>query len=107
MHPSTKNSESFQRSSNDGFPAANKPWAFGRVLKKRILDMNDRLIRVEEVISITSMPRSTIYKYMKLGRFPEKKGGLLGIAAWRLSDINEWVASNCWPPDVTDSARHV
>jgi len=60
--------------------------------------MEDKLIRLDEVMSATSLARSTIYKYMKLGKFPEQKGGTLGIATWRLSDIKSWVASDTWPP---------
>lgn len=60
--------------------------------------MKDRLIRLDEVMSATGLARSTVYKYMKLGRFPNQKGGLLGLASWRLSDIEEWIARDDWPP---------
>jgi prophage regulatory protein len=60
--------------------------------------MDDVLIRLDEVISATSLKRSTIYKYMKLGKFPTQKGGTVGLAVWRLSDVNSWIASDDWPP---------
>jgi prophage regulatory protein len=60
--------------------------------------MDDVLIRLDEVVSATSLKRSTIYKYMRLGKFPKQKGGTFGIAAWRLSDVNSWIASDKWPP---------
>ena len=66
--------------------------------RKKDFEMEDKLIRLAEVMSATSLARSTIYKYIKLGKFPEQKGGTLGIATWRLSDIKSWIASDTWPP---------
>jgi prophage regulatory protein len=53
--------------------------------------MSDRLIRIREVSEITSLARSTIYKYIQDGTFPQQKGGM---ALWRLSDVQNWVASD-------------
>lgn len=43
---------------------------------------------------MTSLARSTIYKYIQLGEFPQKKGGLHRVALWRESEVQEWIASN-------------
>jgi prophage regulatory protein len=53
--------------------------------------MSDRLIRIREVSEITSLARSTIYKYIQDGTFPKQKGGM---ALWRLSDVQNWIASD-------------
>ena len=56
--------------------------------------MSDRLIRIQEVSDITSLARSTIYKYIQDGNFPKQKGGMNRMALWRLSDVQAWVASD-------------
>jgi prophage regulatory protein len=56
--------------------------------------MSDRLIRIREVSEITSLARSTIYKYIQDGTFPKQKGGMTRMALWRLSDVQNWVASD-------------
>ena len=56
--------------------------------------MSDRLIRIYEVSELTSLARSTIYKYMQLGKFPQRKGGLDRVALWRESEVQQWIASN-------------
>ena len=56
--------------------------------------MSDRLIRIYEVSELTSLARSTIYKYMQLGNFPQQKGGLDRVALWRESEVQQWIASN-------------
>ena len=56
--------------------------------------MSDRLIRLSEVTELTSLAKSTIYKYIQLGKFPRQKGGLHHVALWRESEVQEWIASN-------------
>ena len=56
--------------------------------------MSDRLIRIDEVSELTSLARSTLYKYIQLGKFPQQKGGLHRVAVWRESEIQKWIASN-------------
>ena len=38
--------------------------------------MEDRLIRLNEVKNLTGLPRSTIYSYIEMGKFPRQKGGM-------------------------------
>ena len=56
--------------------------------------MCDRLLRIGDVVKMTSLARSTIYKYIQLGEFPQKKGGLYRVALWRESEVQQWIASN-------------
>ncbi len=52
-----------------------------------------RLIRLNEVKSLTGLGRSTIYKYMSEDQFP-KTVDLGGRAvAWVESEIHEWIAT--------------
>lgn len=49
-----------------------------------------RLIRIKEVMHRTSLGRSTIYKFIKLGKFP-KQVPIGGLAAWSEVEIDAWI----------------
>ena len=51
----------------------------------------DRLLRLPEVMTRTGLSRSTIYRKMREGSFPEPLK--LGVRAvgWRESDIEAWM----------------
>ena len=49
-----------------------------------------RLIRIKEVMHRTGLARSTIYKFMKLDKFP-KQVPIGGLAAWDESEIDGWI----------------
>ena len=51
------------------------------------------LIKVSKVIEITSLSRATIYAKIKAKDFPcAVKLGKRSVA-WRLSDVNAWIAT--------------
>jgi prophage regulatory protein len=50
-----------------------------------------RLIRLKEVISISGLGRSSIYKMMAEGRFPMSISLGERAIAWEISEIEEWV----------------
>ena len=55
--------------------------------------MEDRLLRRREVEEITGLSRSTIYRQMPMGEFPQSvKVGRKGVR-WRASDIYAWMQS--------------
>lgn len=52
----------------------------------------DRLLRITDVSDATSLAPSTIYKYLKMNRFPRPIKGMPGGATrWTQSSINAWV----------------
>ena len=55
--------------------------------------MTDRLIRLPEVIQITSLSRTQIYRLIAAGTFPKQSRISHKVAAWRQSDVAAWVAS--------------
>ena len=55
--------------------------------------MEDKLLRLREVVEITSLSRSTIYRMVKTGQFPQSKQIGLRAVRWKLSDINAWIDS--------------
>ena len=55
--------------------------------------MGDRLLRRRDVESITGLGRSSIYRLMQEGEFPQRvKVGPFAVR-WRASDIAAWVES--------------
>ena len=56
-------------------------------------DISHKLLRLRDVIKMTSLTRTTIYNYMSEGKFP--KNILLGpkISVWIEREIQEWINS--------------
>jgi prophage regulatory protein len=52
-----------------------------------------RLIRLKEVKDICGLGRSSIYKFMNEGSFPQSISLGERAIAWELSEIEEWVSS--------------
>ena len=61
--------------------------------------LHERLLRIHEVRSITGLGRSTVYRLMAEGRFPQHlklvEGGRTSPSAWRASEVAAWVAERC------------
>ena len=58
--------------------------------------MEKKLLRIADVIEMTSMSRSTLWRLVKTGQFPAplKVGGPKGRAVrWLRVDIEEWIAN--------------
>jgi prophage regulatory protein len=53
--------------------------------------MEDRLMRLKMVLSKVPISRSTLYLWMKDGKFPRPVDLGGRIAAWKESDINKWL----------------
>ena len=55
--------------------------------------MEERLLRIREVVEITALSRSTIYRMMNAGQFPQSVKITSRSVRWKLSDINAWMDS--------------
>ena len=55
--------------------------------------MSDRLMRRREVELITGMGRSSIYRLMQAGAFPQPVRVGPAAVRWRASDITGWLES--------------
>lgn len=52
--------------------------------------MNERLLRIEEVLQIIGIKRTTLYALIKKNAFPSQyKIG--NTSVWKLSDINNYI----------------
>jgi prophage regulatory protein len=57
-----------------------------------LLNGQERLLRLREVITLISVSRATIYRYLSAGTFPAPIRVGPRRVAWRASDINTWFA---------------
>ena len=53
----------------------------------------DRILRLPEVMELTSVKKSTIYNYLKTGDFPSQVKLTKKSVGWRESTIIEWINS--------------
>jgi len=56
----------------------------------------DKLLSTADVVEITGHHRCTIYRWVKAGTFPPKRGG--GGRGWLRSDVEEWLRSGAVAP---------
>lgn len=55
--------------------------------------MNDRILRVQEVVDLVNVHRATLYKMMGRGEFPRPLRLGPSARGWRKSDIDAWMAN--------------
>ena len=53
----------------------------------------DRFIRLKEVLGLTGLSRSTVYRKQRAGTFPESVQLGERVVAWREAEVREWMAS--------------
>ena len=52
--------------------------------------MNEKFLTIKEVVDLVGFKKSTIYKFIKEGKFPEPVK--IGISSrWKLSSIQKWM----------------
>lgn len=51
-------------------------------------------IRISEVLQRVPVSRSTIWRWVKVGKFPAPVKLSERITAWRLDDVDAWLASS-------------
>ena len=55
--------------------------------------MTDRLLRRDEVIHLSGLSRSELYRQMKAGIFPRSVSVSSRAVRWRESEVAEWISS--------------
>ena len=56
-------------------------------------DFSDKLLRLRDVIKMTSLSRTTIYNNMAKGEFPKNIHLVPKISVWIESEIQKWINS--------------
>ena len=54
---------------------------------------DNRLLRLREVLALCGLSRSTIYRKMREGSFPEPLKVGVRAVRWREAEIEDWLAS--------------
>lgn len=55
--------------------------------------MNETFLKIDQVIEMTKLSQSSIYRLEQLGQFPARIKLSERAIAWRESDIREWMAT--------------
>ena len=55
--------------------------------------MDDRLLRLPEVEKITGLGHTSIYRFIKEGKFPQRVQVGSNAVRWKASDIAAWLES--------------
>ena len=58
-----------------------------------VAESTDRLLRLSEVLTRTALGRSTIYRLMRAGSFPEPLKVGVRAVRWRESEVEAWLAA--------------
>ncbi|MGL1959459.1 MAG: AlpA family phage regulatory protein [Colwellia sp.] len=53
----------------------------------------ERILRIEEVVKLTGISRTTIWRKERTGDFPARVPLSSSIVGWRASDISNWIAT--------------
>lgn len=62
-----------------------------------------QLLRLPAVVQRTGLPRSTLYRLCRLGRFPRPTKLSERSSAWSASEVDQWLSDRLAERDV---ARH-
>ena len=53
--------------------------------------MTDSFLRLKEVLRITGLSRTSLYRYIDAGRFPRQVQVGPQVVAWSAADVARWV----------------
>ncbi|MBU3582024.1 AlpA family phage regulatory protein [Polynucleobacter sp. AP-Capit-er-40B-B4] len=60
---------------------------------EEVKDIQNRLLRIDEVSSLTSLAKPTIRLWVAQSKFPAPLRLSPTINAWRLIDVNDWISA--------------
>ncbi|MGV8860261.1 MAG: helix-turn-helix transcriptional regulator [Pseudomonas sp.] len=63
-----------------------------------------RIVRLKEVIKLTGLGRSTIYKYVSENTFPKPVPLGLRCVGWVESEVHEWILARIEKRDLAEGA---
>ena len=55
--------------------------------------LNERYLKIEEVLEVTSYSRAQIYRLMKSGEFPSSYRLSKNRVAWKETEIRDWAGN--------------
>jgi predicted DNA-binding transcriptional regulator AlpA len=64
-------------------------------LKRSSSISDDQLLRIQDVMAITTLSKSCINLWVAQGRFPKPTSLSATVKVWRESNVNGWIESQC------------
>ncbi|WP_297923370.1 AlpA family phage regulatory protein [Metallibacterium sp.] len=64
-----------------------------------------RLLRLAVVLELTGLGRTTVFDYVRLGKFPAPVPLTATARAWRSDEIENWIAERIAARDAKTSSR--
>lgn len=55
--------------------------------------IEDRMIRIKELVNITALSRTTLWRLERASNFPSRKQLSLGAVGWSLLEVEAWMSS--------------
>jgi prophage regulatory protein len=56
-------------------------------------ELKFKFLRERQIRAIIPIARSTLWHWVKRGKFPKPKKLSRGVTVWRSSDVEEWIAA--------------
>jgi len=66
----------------------------------------ERLVRIDDVVTLTTLSKSCINLWVAQGRFPRPTALSSTVKVWRLSDLLDWIDAKFESPDESSGPRH-
>jgi len=66
----------------------------------------ERLVRIDDVVTLTTLSKSCINLWVAQGRFPRPTALSSTVKVWRLSDLLDWIDVKFERPDESSGPRH-
>jgi len=64
-------------------------------LKRSTSISDDQLLRIQDVMAITTLSKSCINLWVTQGRFPKPTSLSATVKVWRESNVSGWIQSQC------------
>jgi len=62
-------------------------------MERVTMEVQERFIRLPEVLNVTGLSRASVYRLEKANIFPKRFKLTTNTVAWKLSDIRGWMES--------------
>lgn len=53
---------------------------------------SNRMLRVKELVTITGLSKTTLWRLEKVGDFPARKKLSVGAVGWSLLEVENWIS---------------
>jgi len=58
------------------------------------VDEYDRIVRERELLRLTGLSRSTIFRLERMGKFPQRRKIAVNAVGWIYSEVHSWICGD-------------